>query len=100
MDSPKRVVPAHAAKVHLGAAGVKATRSEKKRMKRKVLVSDDGRYEMRVQAAHRQSDQKAILRVSRRDPNDVVSDVLHLTGEELLTLIEEKCGSMAHRPAM
>ena len=99
MDSPKRV-SWHAPKAAARDGRNRAARQEKKRMKRKVLVSRDGRYEMRVQAAHRHPEQVAVLRISRRDPNDVVGDVLHLSGEELLTLVEEKYGPMAHRRLM
>ena len=101
MDSPKKSIGGHNPSTPQARAGrARADRSAKKRMKRKVLVSRDQRYEMRVQAAHRHPDQTAVLRISRREANGEFLDVLHLTGEELLTVVEEKYGPMAHRAAM
>lgn len=75
----------------------KLNRKEKKKMKKKVLVSDSGRYEMRIQAAHRHPDQIATLRISRRQSNGEFADIFFLTGEELLTALESEFGSMKIR---
>ena len=67
-------------------------RKAKKKLKRKVLVSASGRYEMRIQAAHRHVRQIPILRVTRMEARGGTTEVMHLTGEELLEAPEEKYG--------
>ena len=101
MDSPKKTIGGHDPSMPQARAGrARADRSAKKRMKRKVLTSRDQRYEMRIQAAHRNPHQVAVLRISRREANGEFVDVLHVTGEELLVELEKTYGPMAYRAAM